>query len=1297
MIMQEGLLAASQEFEQDPFQGIQVTGEFPSTGQCSGINTHSPFHGNYKAFSWNSQALFAAKCRSQFAKRNKANGLLNSHDFGMYQETHSQEGRIRAHRLPPNTCAIWAHGSTRQAGIGIALKHEFLANFDTVIPDLDFEEVVSGRIAILHLHGPQGNLDIVCVYMDASSSQARQTTIRKLAAALRPQSTTLTVMMGDFNFVMNPRDRWSTSKLGWADNGDNKDAELLEKLILEPFGLVEWEQSHYTCQAKGARSRIDRAYSNQHTAVKLDSNCRAYVLGWCEQLSAHRPIGMARNRGGKKSCSLQPLKPWVIKHKDFAERVQVQFKHMVSTSGKPDVPLQRLLTLKAASRHVHDRISAEFETSHPDSAEDKVCLAIMYARSLENHDLRKAEFISNCFTDLKSCSKSTHKSLYAMQGADLSSHLLGVKDLIVELFREEINDDVHEFLSNNDLDDDSRPRMKEHILKKLKRLSPCESSSINCVKDSEDNFHSTPEAMAKALCDHWKHVFKESDCDQALLNEWMNTLFGDRQDSGWSTGLAAKNSRCWKIKRRHLNRAIAMAKGSMPGPDGTPAITYKVLGEFGADILWDVLCLLQRDDAITQLSSFFSHLDPDEAKSFNESILCLLPKKPSGSDDSNGTYYEPGSTRPLSISNVDSRLLASAARCAWEPVLEKWISQAQRGFLKGRQMLHNIIDIDWISMKVSLKCKSGALMLFDFKAAFPSVSHGFLKSALNYIGLPCEALNLINAMYHDNQCYIRLHGQDFQGFCMKGGVKQGCPLSPLLFATCVDILLRMLALRIPSSVNRAFADDIATVVETWWDHAPILEHTFQEFHQISNLELNACKSICIPLWPEGRSEVKARIAQATPAWSSLSIQDCGVYLGFYTGPGKAKQSWDKPFAKFKSRVSQWSKLGGGHQYATLAYNTFAISTLMFIGQLEPPPKEVLAAERLLVTSMYPGPGNWILPEDMWYAKESFGFNKSAQSLHVNVRAAQLRVATLGCQFGSQRISPHKLRHPGTDNIFSRWRELHGCICNSEFLLRVASWKHWYDGSLCRNLVENSRELEKINVHASAIIAKIVGHNSRNWDDDDMTKIKSQFQKNAVTMIKQHSAPSAPCRIRDKVDRWRGKPYGLKSLPGHYMYSIHEHLHCISKELPPRVHAAVFRVLFNGWCTRRRFQHRDSIHNVCAFGCGDTAEDSIEHYCRCPATMKVARSYLHLDYPAEPALDIWLLSSSWLDIPDTRMGISLLIYGVYNAFNTLRHGGGSSQHQVHHLIVQHCKQGAFGHPKAMKYLDSRWRQNTTHIC
>ena len=123
-----------------------------------------------------------------------------------------------------------------------------------------------------------------------------------------------------------------------------------------------------------------------------------------------------------------------------------------------------------------------------------------------------------------------------------------------------------------------------------------------------------------------------------------------------------------------------------------------------------------------------------------------------------GNFYNGECTRPLALVNVDNRLIASAARMAWEPLLEMYISKHQQGFLKGRNMLSNVIDIDYHAMTVSLKCAKGAILLFDFKAACPSVAHDFLINSLSAIGVPPHALAFLRALYDNNYCDILYKG-----------------------------------------------------------------------------------------------------------------------------------------------------------------------------------------------------------------------------------------------------------------------------------------------------------------------------------------------------------------------------------------------------------------------------------------------------------------------------------------------------------------------------------------------------------
>ena len=253
-------------------------------------------------------------------------------------------------------------------------------------------------------------------------------------------------------------------------------------------------------------------------------------------------------------------------------------------------------------------------------------------------------------------------------------------------------------------------------------------------------------------------------------------------------------------------------------------------------MLWDVIHALASDKGSALLAEAYSDLLLAE-HSYNLGLLCCLPKKPSGHSADGSPYYTADHTRPLSIVNCDNRLVASAMRIRWEGVLDKWVSDFQRGFLPGRSMLSNVIDIDLNAMLVSLKHERRALVLFDVTVAFPSVSHEFIFATLRHVGFPPEVLNMISALYNQNHCQILLQGRIFDGFDMRSGIRQGCSLSPLIFVTVVDSLLRHLALSLPSSTPRAYADDTALIVNNLHTDLPIARNIFERFARISGLRL----------------------------------------------------------------------------------------------------------------------------------------------------------------------------------------------------------------------------------------------------------------------------------------------------------------------------------------------------------------------------------------------------------------------------------------------------------------------------
>ena len=294
------------------------------------------------------------------------------------------------------------------------------------------------------------------------------------------------------------------------------------------------------------------------------------------------------------------------------------------------------------------------------------------------------------------------------------------------------------------------------------------------------------------------------------------------------------------------------------------------------------------------------------------------------------------------------------------------------------------------------------------------------------------------------------------------------------------------------------------------------------------------------------------------------------------------------------------------------------------------------------------------------------------------------------------VSAYRILNPAQDNIFGRWHSLQEDMRITNHLDRLYKWHDWYDRNCCKTLVDNIHWLQGKGISSKQVCQDVVGHRSPIWSGEDVEKVKHHFQRQALTLIKKVLLPDATARIRHKFARWHNITFGISGLPGIYSHTTLRRLQHLSKLVPPRVHAAVFRTIFNGWCTRRRFQQRNAASNLCVFKCGNSAEDSLEHYCRCPVVSRVAESYLHFSYTKELGLDLWLLNSYWLDGDEALRGLAILIYGTYNAFNSIRHGFIPNEQQAYHCIIQHCKQGSFGHGKCMKFLDSCWKSPITHV-
>ena len=92
--------------------------------------------------------------------------------------------------------------------------------------------------------------------------------------------------------------------------------------------------------------------------------------------------------------------------------------------------------------------------------------------------------------------------------------------------------------------------------------------------------------------------------------------------------------------------------------------------------------------------------------------------------------------------------------------------------------------------KVQALDKSVYLNFIDFKKAFDNVHRNTLWMILRSYGIPDKILNMIASFYADSRCSVQVNSTLGKWFEMFSKVRQGCLLSPLLFAVAMDRVMR---------------------------------------------------------------------------------------------------------------------------------------------------------------------------------------------------------------------------------------------------------------------------------------------------------------------------------------------------------------------------------------------------------------------------------------------------------------------------------------------------------------------------
>jgi hypothetical protein len=84
------------------------------------------------------------------------------------------------------------------------------------------------------------------------------------------------------------------------------------------------------------------------------------------------------------------------------------------------------------------------------------------------------------------------------------------------------------------------------------------------------------------------------------------------------------------------------------------------------------------------------------------------------------------------------------------------------------------------------------IISIDAEKAFDKIQHHFMIKAPRKLVIEGKFLNIIKSIYDKPIANIILKGEKLKPFPLKLGMRQGCPLSPLLFNTVLEFLAKAL-------------------------------------------------------------------------------------------------------------------------------------------------------------------------------------------------------------------------------------------------------------------------------------------------------------------------------------------------------------------------------------------------------------------------------------------------------------------------------------------------------------------------
>ena len=275
-----------------------------------------------------------------------------------------------------------------------------------------------------------------------------------------------------------------------------------------------------------------------------------------------------------------------------------------------------------------------------------------------------------------------------------------------------------------------------------------------------------------------------------------------------------------------------------PGPDGFTGRFYKSC--------WNII----KSDLLAAFHSIHrGHVF--KFRLLNSAFITLLPKK---MDALHVKDY-----RPISLIHSFAKLVTKVLANRLAPLLPSMVLNNQSAFVRGRNIHDNFLFVQQMVKSLHKKKEAHILLKLDISKAFDSVSWSFLLEVMRQLGFGQKWRDMISLILSTSSTRVLVNGEPGDSILHSRGLRQGDPLSPMLFILVMDVLdslveyaaredlLQPLAVQHARHRVSCFADDAVIFLRPGRTDLLVIRNILDLFGHASGLHTNLVKSSISPI------------------------------------------------------------------------------------------------------------------------------------------------------------------------------------------------------------------------------------------------------------------------------------------------------------------------------------------------------------------------------------------------------------------------------------------------------------------